>query len=73
MLLHGHQGATAGLRGRSVVLMPKNRRNTDQAERVLGKVNGRTDVQTSGIPGPAAVSAPYPAGRELELLNPVLA
>jgi hypothetical protein len=52
---------------------PKNRRNTDQTERVPGKVNGRTDVQTSGIPGPAAVSAPYPAGRELELFNLVLA
>jgi len=33
------------------------------------KVARRTDVQTSGIPGPAVVRAPYPAGRELELFN----
>jgi hypothetical protein len=71
--LHLCQGGPAGLSRRSVGLMPQNRRNNDQTERVVGKVIGRTDVQTSGISGSAVVSAPYPYGRELELLNLVLA
>ena len=54
-------------------LMVHNWRNTDQIGRAVAKVIGRNDVETSGIPGPAVVSAPYPAGRELELLNVVLA
>ena len=54
-------------------LMVHNWRNTDQIGRAVAKVIGRTDVETSGIPGPAVVSAPYPAGRELDLLNVVLA
>jgi len=54
-------------------LMVHNWRNTDQIGRAVAKVIGRTDVETSGIPGPAVVSAPYSAGRELELLNVVLA
>ena len=54
-------------------LMVHNWRNTDQIGRAVAKVIGRTDVETSGIPGPTVVSAPYTAGRELELLNIVLA
>jgi hypothetical protein len=54
-------------------LMVHNWRNTDQIGRAVAKVIGRTDIETSGIPGPAVVSAPYPPGRELELLNLVLA
>jgi hypothetical protein len=54
-------------------MMVHNWRNTDQIGRAVAKVIGRTDIETSGIPGPAVVSAPYPPGRELELLNLVLA
>ena len=67
--LHLCYGCPAGLCGRSAALIPKNRRNADQTERVVCKVARRTDVQTSVIPGPAVVRALYPAGRELELFS----
>jgi hypothetical protein len=54
-------------------MMVHNWGNTDQIGRAVAKAIGRTDVETSGIPGPAVVSAPCPPGRELELLNLVLA
>ena len=69
----GHVELLQALEAGAEALMVHNWRNTDQIGRVVAKVIGRTDVETSGIPGPAVVSAPYPAGRELELLNVVLA
>jgi hypothetical protein len=69
----GHLEALQDLEVGAEALMVHNWRNTDQIGRAVAKVIGRTDVETSGIPGPAVVSAPYPAGRELELLNVVLA
>ena len=45
-----------------------NWRNADQTGRAVAKVSGWTDIETPGIPGPAVVSAPYPLGRESELL-----
>jgi hypothetical protein len=69
----GHLELLQALEGGAESLMVHNWRNTDQIGRAVAKVIGRTDVETSGIPGPAVVSAPYPAGRELELLNVVLA
>ena len=68
-----HLEALKDLEAGAEALMVHNWRNTDQIGRAVAKVIGRTDVETSGIPGPAVVSAPYPAGRELELLNVVLA
>lgn len=68
-----HLEALQDLEAGAEALMVHNWRNTDQIGRAVAKVIGRTDVETSGIPGPAVVSAPYPAGRELELLNVVLA
>ena len=69
----GHLDLLQALEGGAEALMLHNWRNTDQIGRAVAKVIGRTDVETSGIPGPAVVSAPYPAGRELDLLNVVLA
>ena len=69
----GHLELLLCLEAGAEALMVHNWRNTDQIGRAVAKVIGRTDVETSGIPGPAVVSAPYPAGRELELLNVVLA
>jgi len=69
----GHLEALQDLEAGAEALMVHNWRNTDQIGRAVAKVIGRTDVETSGIPGPAVVSAPYPPGRELELLNLVLA
>jgi hypothetical protein len=69
----GHLEALQHLEAGAEALMVHNWRNTDQIGRAVAKVIGRTDVETSGIPGPAVVSAPYPPGRELELLNLVLA
>lgn len=69
----GHLELLQALEGGAEALMVHNWRNTDQIGRAVAKVIGRTDVETSGIPGPAVVSAPYPAGRELDLLNVVLA
>ena len=69
----GRLEALQDLEAGAEALMVHNWRNTDQIGRAVAKVIGRTDVETSGIPGPAVVSAPYPAGRELELLNVVLA
>jgi hypothetical protein len=69
----GHLELLQALEAGAEALMVHNWRNTDQIGRAVAKVIGRTDVETSGIPGPAVVSAPYPAGRELELLNVVLA
>ncbi len=69
----GHLEALQALEAGAEAMMVHNWRNTDQIGRAVAKVIGRTDVETSGIPGPAVVSAPYPAGRELELLNVVLA
>jgi hypothetical protein len=68
-----HLEALQDLEAGAEALMVHNWRNTDQIGRAVAKVIGRTDVETSGIPGPAVVSAPYPPGRELELLNLVLA
>jgi len=69
----GHLEALQDLEAGAEALMVHNWRNTDQIGRAVAKVIGRTDIETSGIPGPAVVSAPYPPGRELELLNLVLA
>jgi hypothetical protein len=69
----GHLELLQALDAGAEALMVHNWRNTDQIGRAVAKVIGRTDVETSGIPGPAVVSAPYPAGRELDLLNVVLA
>ena len=69
----GHMELLQALEAGAEALMVHNWRNTDQIGRAVAKVIGRTDVETSGIPGPAVVSAPYPVGRELELLNVVLA
>ena len=69
----GHMELLQALEAGAEALMVHNWRNTDQIGRAVAKVIGRTDVETSGIPGPAVVSAPYPPGRELELLNVVLA
>ena len=69
----GHLELLQALEAGAEALMVHNWRNTDQIGRAVAKVIGRNDVETSGIPGPAVVSAPYPAGRELELLNVVLA
>jgi hypothetical protein len=69
----GHLEALQYLEAGAEALMVHNWRNTDQIGRAVAKVIGRTDIETSGIPGPAVVSAPYPPGRELELLNLVLA
>ena len=69
----GHLELLLCLEAGAEALMVHNWRNTDQIGRAVAKVIGRTDVETSGIPGPAVVSAPYPVGRELELLNVVLA
>jgi hypothetical protein len=69
----GHLEALQALEAGSEAMMVHNWRNTDQIGRAVAKVIGRTDIETSGIPGPAVVSAPYPIGRELELLNLVLA
>ena len=69
----GHLELLQALEGGAEALMVHNWRNTDQIGRAVAKVIGRSDVETSGIPGPAVVSAPYPAGRELDLLNVVLA
>jgi hypothetical protein len=69
----GHLEALQALEAGAEAMMVHNWRNTDQIGRAVAKVIGRTDIETSGIPGPAVVSAPYPPGRELELLNLVLA
>ncbi|MEK0437817.1 MAG: hypothetical protein RLZZ233_788 [Verrucomicrobiota bacterium] len=69
----GHLELLQALEAGAEALMVHNWRNTDQIGRAVAKVIGRTDIETSGIPGPAVVSAPYPPGRELELLNLVLA
>jgi hypothetical protein len=69
----GHLEALQALEAGAEAMMVHNWRNTDQIGRAVAKVIGRTDIETSGIPGPAVVSAPYPIGRELELLNVVLA
>jgi hypothetical protein len=69
----GHLEALLALEAGAEAMMVHNWRNTDQIGRAVAKVIGRTDIETSGIPGPAVVSAPYPPGRELELLNLVLA
>jgi hypothetical protein len=69
----GHLEALQALEGGAEAVMVHNWRNTDQIGRAVAKVIGRTDIETSGIPGPPVVSAPYPPGRELELLNLVLA
>jgi hypothetical protein len=69
----GHLEALQALEAGAEAMMVHNWRNTDQIGRVVAKVIGRTDIETSGIPGPSVVSAPYPPGRELELLNLVLA
>lgn len=69
----GHLELLQALDAGAEALMVHNWRNTDQIGRAVAKVIGRTDVETSGIPGPAVVSAPYPVGRELDLLNVVLA
>jgi hypothetical protein len=69
----GHMEALQALEAGAEAMMVHNWRNTDQIGRAVAKVIGRTDIETSGIPGPAVVSAPYPPGRELELLNLVLA
>jgi len=69
----GHLEYLQALEAGAEALMVHNWRNTDQIGRAVAKVIGRTDIETSGIPGPAVVSAPYPPGRELELLNLVLA
>ncbi len=71
--LGGHLEALQALEAGAEAMMVHNWRNTDQIGRAVAKVIGRTDIETSGIPGPAVVSAPYPIGRELELLNLVLA
>jgi hypothetical protein len=68
-----HLAAIQSLEAGAEALMVHNWRNTDQIGRAVARVIGRTDVETSGIPGPAVISAPYPPGRELELLNLVLA
>ena len=68
----GHLELLLALEAGAEALMVHNWRNTDQIGRAVAKVIGRTDVETSGIPGPAVVSAPYPEGREVELLNVVL-
>ena len=67
-----HLEALQALEEGAEAMMVHNWRNTDQIGRAVAKVIGRTDIETSGIPGPAVVSAPYPPGRELELLNLVL-
>jgi UvrD-like helicase C-terminal domain/Nuclease-related domain len=69
----GHLEYLQALEAGAEALMVHNWRNTDQIGRAVAKVIGRTDIETSGIPGPAVVSAPYTPGRELELLNLVLA
>jgi hypothetical protein len=68
-----HLEALRALEAGAEAMMVHNWRNTDQIGRAVAKVIGRTDIETSGIPGPAVVSAPYPPGRELELLDLVLA
>jgi hypothetical protein len=68
-----HLEALQALEAGAEAMMVHNWRNTDQIGRAVAKVIGRPDIETSGIPGPAVVSAPYPPGRELELLNLVLA
>jgi hypothetical protein len=68
----GHLEALQALEAGAEAMMVHNWRNTDQIGRAVAKVIGRTDIETSGIPGPAVVSAPYPPGRELELINLVL-